>query len=130
MKFPILVLGYALVRHEPAGERAAQEIGAKASFVRADITSDADIAALVAKTVECHGQLDFLVNVACTYLDNGADTTRSDWLKAFDVNIVGSVMLMQGKRPTRTVSRGRNSRAGAHRYFYSANQRRCAPASA
>lgn len=92
--------------NEPAGERAAQEIGAKASFVRADITSDADIAALVAKTVECHGRLDFLVNVACTYLDNRADTTRSDWLKALDVNIVSSVMLMQAARRHLKKSKG------------------------
>ena len=40
-------------------------------FVRTDITSDADIAALVAATVERHERLDFLVNVACTYLDEG-----------------------------------------------------------
>ncbi|PSJ56775.1 SDR family oxidoreductase [Kumtagia ephedrae] len=82
-----------------AGARAAAGVGPKASFVRADVTSDADIAALVAATVERHGRLDFLVNVACTYLDNGAETVRADWLKALDVNIVGSVMLMQAARP-------------------------------
>jgi NAD(P)-dependent dehydrogenase (short-subunit alcohol dehydrogenase family) len=85
--------------NDEAGKRVAAAIGAKASFVHADITSDADIAALVASTVERHGRLDFLVNVACTYLDNGAETSRSDWLKALDVNIVGSVMLMQAARP-------------------------------
>ena len=67
--------------------------------MRTDITSDADIAALVAATVERHKRLDFLVNVACTYLDEGPATGRADWLKAFDVNIVGSVMLMQAARP-------------------------------
>ncbi|NDY74723.1 SDR family NAD(P)-dependent oxidoreductase, partial [Desulfobacter hydrogenophilus] len=77
------------------GARVAAAIGSKASFIATDITSDDDIAALVAATVERHGRLDFLVNVACTYLDNGAETTRADWLKAFDVNIVGSVMLME-----------------------------------
>jgi NAD(P)-dependent dehydrogenase (short-subunit alcohol dehydrogenase family) len=85
--------------NEDAGKRAAAAIGSKASFVRADITNDADIDALVASTMERHGRLDFLVNVACTYLDNGAETSRSDWLKALDVNIVGSVMLMQAARP-------------------------------
>ena len=53
----------------------------------------------MAATVKRFGRLDFLVNVACTYLDNGAETTRADWLKAFDVNVVGSVMLMQAARP-------------------------------
>ncbi len=82
-----------------AGTAAAGRIGARASFARADITSDADIAALVAATVERHGRIDFLVNVASTYLDNGAETSRADWLAALDVNIVGSVMLMQAALP-------------------------------
>lgn len=85
--------------NEADGKRVATEVGGKASFVRADITDDGDIAALVEATVKRHGGLDFLVNVASTYLDNGADTARGDWLKALDVNIVGSVMLMQAARP-------------------------------
>ena len=79
------------------GTAAAERIGA--SFVHADITLDADIAALIEKVTSTTGRLDYLVNVACTYLDNGADTARADWLKALDVNIVGSVMLMQAARP-------------------------------
>lgn len=89
-----------------AGARAAAAIGSKASFIRTDITNDADIAALVATTVKRHGRLDFLVNVACTYLDNGVETGRADWLKALDVNIVGSVMLMQAARPHLAKARG------------------------
>jgi NAD(P)-dependent dehydrogenase (short-subunit alcohol dehydrogenase family) len=92
--------------NEADGQRVAKDIGAKARFIRTDITSDDDIAALVAQTVERHGRLDFLVNVACTYLDNGAETTRSDWLNAFNVNIVGSVMLMQAARPHLKKHRG------------------------
>lgn len=81
--------------NEADGAAAAEKLGNNASFIRTDITSDDDIAALVAMTVETTGRLDFLVNVACTYLDNGTGTTRADWLKALDINIVGSVMLMQ-----------------------------------
>jgi NAD(P)-dependent dehydrogenase (short-subunit alcohol dehydrogenase family) len=83
----------------PDGEAAAKKLGGKARFIRCDLCSDADIAGLVKTTVDATGRLDYLVNVACTYLDNGADTTRADWLKAFDVNVVGSVMLMQAARP-------------------------------
>lgn len=85
--------------NEADGKRVTEEVGDKASFIKADVTSDGDIAALVEATVKQHDRLDFLVNVACTYLDNGADTARADWLKALDVNIVGSVMLMQAARP-------------------------------
>jgi NAD(P)-dependent dehydrogenase (short-subunit alcohol dehydrogenase family) len=46
----------------------------QARFIYCDLTSDADIAALVKATVETTGRLDYLVNLACTYLDNSADT--------------------------------------------------------
>lgn len=92
--------------NEEAGRHTAEAIGGSALFIRTDITSDADIAALVERTVENTGRLDYLVNVACTYLDNGAETTRSDWLKAFDVNIVGSVMLMQAARAHLAANKG------------------------
>jgi NAD(P)-dependent dehydrogenase (short-subunit alcohol dehydrogenase family) len=85
--------------NEADGTAAAARIGPKARFIRADIASDQDIQSLVEKTVEGSGRLDFLVNVACTYLDNGAETTRADWLAAFNVNLVGSVILMQAARP-------------------------------
>lgn len=68
------------------------------AFQRCDVRSDDDIAALVAATQAKWGRIDFLVNVACTYLDNGAASTRAEWLEALDVNIVGSVMLMQAAR--------------------------------
>ncbi|MBB3929307.1 hypothetical protein GGR25_000326 [Kaistia hirudinis] len=87
-----------------AGSAAAERLGAR--FIRTDITSDADIAALVAETVKTTGRLDYLVNVACTYLDNGAETTRADWLKALDVNIVSSIMLMQAARPHLAANKG------------------------
>lgn len=91
------------------GEATAKKLGNKARFIRCDLTSDADIATLVKATVEATGRLDYLVNVACTYLDNGAETTRADWLKAFDVNIVGSVLLMQAARPHLKGTKGPSS---------------------
>lgn len=68
------------------------------AFQRCDVRSDDDIAALVAATKAKWGRIDFLVNVACTYLDNGVASTRAEWLEALDVNIVGSAMLMQAAR--------------------------------
>jgi len=85
--------------NEADGSAAAARLGSRVSFVKTDITSDADIVTLVESAVKQTGRLDFLVNVACTYLDNGAETTRADWLAAFNVNLVGSVILMQAARP-------------------------------
>jgi NAD(P)-dependent dehydrogenase (short-subunit alcohol dehydrogenase family) len=88
------------------GEAAAARLGDKVRFVRTDITNDADIQAVVDGAVAATGRLDFLVNVACTYLDNAAETSRADWLKAFDVNVVGSVVLMQAARPHLAKNKG------------------------
>jgi NAD(P)-dependent dehydrogenase (short-subunit alcohol dehydrogenase family) len=92
--------------NEPDGVSAAERLGEAARFVRTDLTSDQDIGAVVTSTVEATGRLDFLVNVACTYLDNGAETNRADWLAAFNVNVVGSVMLMQAARPHLAKTKG------------------------
>ncbi|MGD9861948.1 MAG: SDR family oxidoreductase [Pseudodonghicola sp.] len=79
-------------------EAGAALAGEGVAFTPTDIRDDAQIAALVEATKAEFGRIDFLVNVACTYLDNGIDSTRAEWLDALDVNIVGSVMLMQAAR--------------------------------
>ena len=76
------------------------------AFQRCDLRSDEDIANLVKETRKIFGRIDFLVNVACSYLDNGAETTRTDWLTALDINIVGSVMLMQAARADLAATKG------------------------
>jgi NAD(P)-dependent dehydrogenase (short-subunit alcohol dehydrogenase family) len=68
------------------------------AFRETDLREDDQIQALVAATKDQFGRVDFLVNVACSYLDNGAESTRAEWLESLDVNIVGSVMLMQAAR--------------------------------
>ncbi len=76
------------------------------AFQRCDLRNDDDITALVAATKKKLGRIDFLVNVACSYLDNGAATTRTDWLTALDINLVGSVMLMQAARADLAATKG------------------------
>jgi NAD(P)-dependent dehydrogenase (short-subunit alcohol dehydrogenase family) len=51
-------------RRRDAGEAAARALGVHASFVRADVSVEADVAALIALAVERHGRLDCLVNNA------------------------------------------------------------------
>lgn len=65
------------------------------AFKQTDLRDDAQITDLVAATKKQFGRIDFLVNVACSYLDNGMESTRAEWLESLDVNIIGSVMLMQ-----------------------------------
>jgi NAD(P)-dependent dehydrogenase (short-subunit alcohol dehydrogenase family) len=66
---------------------------------RLDIRDDAAIDAFVARTVARYGTIDILVNLACSYLDEGADSPRGDWLESLDVNVVSAAMLARAVRP-------------------------------
>ncbi|MBN9111997.1 MAG: SDR family oxidoreductase [Pseudonocardia sp.] len=80
------------------------ELGERISFHRTDITDDAALAATVA-TIAANG-LHGLVNLACSYLDEGADTGRADWLHALDVNVVSAVQATRAARPHLAATRG------------------------
>jgi len=77
------------------GERVSAELGADVLFKSTDITDDEQIDACIAATVSEFGGIDYLVNVACTYLDNGIDSSRDDWLAALNVNLVGGAIFVQ-----------------------------------
>lgn len=68
-------------------------------FRHSDITDDQALADLVNHTADSFGGIDIIVNLACTYLDEGADTSRADWLTALDVNLVSAVQLVNVARP-------------------------------
>jgi NAD(P)-dependent dehydrogenase (short-subunit alcohol dehydrogenase family) len=84
---------------EARGAALAAELGPGARFARADVTSDDDIDALVAASLEHGGRIDVLVNVAAAYVDNGLASPREEWRRAFDVNLFGAVMLLRAVRP-------------------------------
>ncbi|WP_226359410.1 SDR family oxidoreductase [Pseudonocardia sp. ICBG601] len=73
------------------------ELGERVAFHPTDVTDDDAVAATVA-AVAVDG-LHGLVNLACTYLDDGADTGRADWLRALDVNLVSAVQVSRAARP-------------------------------
>ena len=81
------------------GEALAERIGDSVVFTNTDITKDEALDACVAETVERFGGIDFVVNVACTYLDNGIDSTRAEWLEALNTNVVGGAILVQKAMP-------------------------------
>jgi NAD(P)-dependent dehydrogenase (short-subunit alcohol dehydrogenase family) len=89
-----------------AGEAVAKELGAKAAFIATDITDDGQVQALVDGAKKQFERIDFLVNVACSYLDNGVESTRAEWLESFNVNVVGSVVLMQKARAELAKNKG------------------------
>ena len=74
-------------------------------FTQTDLTDDVSLATLVSTTADTFGGIDILVNLACSYVDDGSATTRADWLKALDVNLVSAALLSEAVRP-HMVSRG------------------------
>ena len=82
---------------EAGGERSAQACGG--SFVRTDLTDDAAIASLLERAHADLGGLDVLVNLACSYGDEGPSTTRTQWLATLDVNVVSAAVLSVAARP-------------------------------
>lgn len=87
------------------GTAIAAELGDGVSFRATDITVDAELAALAEEVAALHGGIDVLVNLACTYLDDGFATSRADWLTALDVNLVSAVAAVQAVHPWLVLSR-------------------------
>jgi NAD(P)-dependent dehydrogenase (short-subunit alcohol dehydrogenase family) len=89
---------------QAAGERLCEELNRCASppqravFEFADITRDDDLARVVAHVNSGFGKLDFLINNACLYIDEGLASSREQWLNSWNVNVVGGAMLLQHAR--------------------------------
>jgi NAD(P)-dependent dehydrogenase (short-subunit alcohol dehydrogenase family) len=81
------------------GQALADSLGAGARFVHTDITDDAQVAACVTQAVTQHGGVHFLVNLACSYVDDGFKSPRADWLASFNVNVASAVAMLQAVHP-------------------------------
>lgn len=86
-------------RSADVGNALAVELGDGALFCQADVGKDEDVKALVAQTVAQFGGIDFIVNVAAVYDDNGPDSTREQWLNSMNINVIGQAILVQEARP-------------------------------
>lgn len=87
------------------GARAiADELGERVHVEVVDVTDDAAIAALVDSVSSDLGGIDILINLACTYLDEGVETDRDSWLRAFDVNVASAVMMVRAARAALSTS--------------------------
>jgi NADP-dependent 3-hydroxy acid dehydrogenase YdfG len=53
------------------------------------------------------GKVDYLVNLVCTYLDDGFKSSRGDWLQALDVNLVSAVELTRAFYEDLKINQGR-----------------------
>lgn len=81
------------------GARAVANAGKSAHFWPVDLTDDGQLERGVAEVAQHFGRIDLLVNLACTYLDDGAGSGRADWLTALNVNVVSAAMAARAVRP-------------------------------
>lgn len=84
------------------GQTVADALGKEVLFVKTDLGDDGQIAACVERTVSTFGGVDFLVNLACVYIDDALAATRQNWLDSYNINVVGGVMMLKAVRPHMT----------------------------
>ncbi len=93
------------------GEKTAVEIegiGAEAIFARADVSSADDVAALVARTVERFGRLDFAFNNAGVEGAPAptAECTLDNWSRTIAINLTGVFLCMREEIPKMLLTGG------------------------
>ena len=75
------------------GEKVAASLGEGAAYRHLDVEQDGDIERCLEESHALFGRLDFVVNCACSYLDQGLATPRENWLTCLNVNVVGPAIL-------------------------------------
>ena len=85
---------------EIAGGSLAEELGERGLFHRTDVTNDPQIAACVDAATSALGGIDFLVNCAVTFSDDGLDSSREDWLNALNLNVVSVAKMLEAVVPS------------------------------
>jgi NAD(P)-dependent dehydrogenase (short-subunit alcohol dehydrogenase family) len=87
------------------GEELVAELDEHVFFSPTDIRDDTEIRSFVDATVEHFAGIDYLVNLACSYVDEGFASSREDWLESLNVNVASAVMMAKAVRP-QMVARG------------------------
>jgi NAD(P)-dependent dehydrogenase (short-subunit alcohol dehydrogenase family) len=75
------------------GRAVAEALGDKASFVRTDVASDADLDGLVSAAVDRYGRLDGVVGASANFDDQKLASDRELWQRVLDVNVASAAVL-------------------------------------
>ena len=98
-------------RRQAEGESVLTEIkaaGGTATFVRTDVTDEAQVAALVDLTVKTYGRLDVAFNNAGTEGELSPVTamTAANYRQTFDINVLGTLLAIKHQIPAMLKSGG------------------------
>lgn len=86
-------------RNEANLAAVAAPLGDAARIVPTDISVDDDLDRLVSTAVETFGGIDFVVSGAAIFDCGMLETTREQWLRSFDINVVSASLLVQKSVP-------------------------------
>jgi NAD(P)-dependent dehydrogenase (short-subunit alcohol dehydrogenase family) len=95
----VVVCARRLDRLQALAEEIAQR-GGRAHAVEADVTSDEDVARLIAETLRVYGQLDIAIcNAGVGYFGALEDTTPDAMARLMDVNYMGTFLVARAALP-------------------------------
>jgi NAD(P)-dependent dehydrogenase (short-subunit alcohol dehydrogenase family) len=80
-------------------ERVAEEIGSQAIAVPTDVSVEADVAALVEKSIEAFGPIDLFCSNAGIGIGGGVDTANDEWQRIWDINLMAHVYVARHVLP-------------------------------
>ncbi|CAH0146002.1 Sorbitol dehydrogenase [Pseudomonas sp. Bi70] len=86
-------------RNTAAGRQLSEELGPCASYTECDVENDEDIDKCIDNTLSQFGKIDILINNACLYADNGITSSRDEWHKSLNVNVVSAAIFVQRISP-------------------------------
>lgn len=90
-------------RNSQQGQDLVDELNqpaeSQAIYCQADIQQDEDIDRCIQATLDRFGGIDILVNNACSYDDNGLDSTREQWHRTLGVNLISAAIFAQKVLP-------------------------------
>ncbi len=81
---------------------AIEKLGSKALFIKTDVSHEADVKALVDKTITAFGRLDFAFNNAGVEGPVGLNIdqqTEANYRQIFDINVLGVLLSMKYEIP-------------------------------
>ncbi len=81
------------------GKALASELGEGVTFVETDVTDDGALDALIAASVDAYGGIDYLVNLASTYMDEGVNSSRQVWQDSLNINLISGQVLASKVAP-------------------------------
>lgn len=96
----------AILDIDPEGKKVAEQYADAVMFVQTDLTQDESIKQAVQHIHRVMGPVHSVVNLACSYLDDGVASPRQDWLKALDINVLSAVELTRHVYDDLKASRG------------------------